>query len=42
MKARILRFLVEEMDFDAFAMEATWPEGQPPHHDVGRYPTPVL
>ena len=26
MKARILRFLVEEMDFDAFAMEATWPE----------------
>lgn len=26
MKARILRFLVEEMDFDAFAIEATWPE----------------
>ena len=27
MKARILRFLVEEMAFDAFAIEATWPEG---------------
>ena len=26
MKARILRFLVEEMGFDAFAIEATWPE----------------
>jgi erythromycin esterase len=26
MKARILRFLVEEMDFHAFAIEATWPE----------------
>ena len=26
MKARILRFLVEEMDFEAFAIEATWPE----------------
>jgi erythromycin esterase len=26
MKARILRFLVEEMDFDAFAIEATLPE----------------
>lgn len=26
MKARILRFLVEEMAFDAFAIEATWPE----------------
>lgn len=26
MKARILRFLVEEMDFDAFLIEATWPE----------------
>ena len=25
MKARILRFLVEEMDFDTFAIEATWP-----------------
>jgi erythromycin esterase len=26
MKARMLRFLVEEMGFDALAMEATWPE----------------
>ena len=26
MKARVLRFLVEEMDFDAFAIEAIWPE----------------
>ena len=26
MKARILRFLVEEMGFDTFAIEATWPE----------------
>ena len=26
MKARILRFLVEETGFDAFAIEATWPE----------------
>jgi len=26
MKARILRFLVEEMGFDAFLIEATWPE----------------
>ena len=26
MKARILRFLVEEMGFDGFAIEATWPE----------------
>ncbi len=26
MKARILRFLVEEMGFNAFAIEATWPE----------------
>lgn len=26
MKARMLRFLVEEMGFDAFAIEATWPE----------------
>ncbi len=26
MKARVLRFLVEEMGFDAFAIEATWPE----------------
>ena len=28
MKARILRFLVEEMDFDTFAIEATWPESR--------------
>ena len=28
MKARILRFLVEEMGFDTFAMEATWPESR--------------
>lgn len=26
MKARVLRFLVEEMGFDAFAIEASWPE----------------
>ena len=26
MKARILRYLVEEMGFEAFAIEATWPE----------------
>ncbi|MDH5590809.1 MAG: erythromycin esterase family protein [Gemmatimonadota bacterium] len=26
MKARILRFLVEELGFDAFLIEATWPE----------------
>ena len=26
MKARMLRYLVEEMGFDAFAIEATWPE----------------
>ena len=26
MKARILRFLVEEMGFNTFAIEATWPE----------------
>jgi len=26
MKHRILRYLVEEMGFDAFAIEATWPE----------------
>ncbi len=26
MKARILRFVVEEMGFDAFVIEATWPE----------------
>ncbi len=28
MKARTLRFLVEEMDFDAFVIEATWPEAR--------------
>ena len=28
MKARILRFLVEEMGFNTFAMEATWPESR--------------
>ena len=28
MKARVLRFLVEEMDFDTFAIEATWPEAR--------------
>ncbi len=28
MKARVLRFLVEEMDFDAFVIEATWPEAR--------------
>lgn len=28
MKARILRFLVEEMDFNTFAIEATWPEAR--------------
>ena len=28
MKARILRFLVEEMGFDTFAIEATWPESR--------------
>ena len=28
MKARILRFLVEEMGFDTFAIEATWPEAR--------------
>ena len=28
MKARILRFLVEEMNFDTFAIEATWPEAR--------------
>ena len=26
MKARVLRFLVEEMGFDTFAIEASWPE----------------
>ncbi len=34
MKARILRFLVEEMDFDAFAIEATWPESRRLGHYV--------
>jgi erythromycin esterase len=34
MKARILRFLVEEMDFDAFAIEATWPESNRIDHYV--------
>ena len=33
MKARILRFLVEEMGFDTFAIEATWPEA----HRLDRY-----
>ena len=33
MKARILRFLVEEMGFDTFAIEATWPES----HRLDRY-----
>jgi len=28
MKARILRFLVEEMGFNTFAIEATWPEAR--------------
>ena len=28
MKARVLRFLVEEMNFDTFAIEATWPEAR--------------
>ena len=28
MKARLLRFLVEEMGFDTFAIEATWPESR--------------
>ena len=28
MKARIVRFLVEEMGFDTFAIEATWPEAR--------------
>ena len=34
MKARILRFLVEEMDFDAFVIEATWPEARRVDHYV--------
>ena len=28
MKARILRFLVEEMGFNTFAIEASWPESR--------------
>ena len=28
MKARVLRFLVEEMGFNAFGIEATWPEAR--------------
>ena len=28
MKARVLRFLVEEMGFDTFGIEATWPEAR--------------
>ena len=34
MKARILRFLVEEMGFNAFAIEATWPESRRLDHYV--------
>lgn len=34
MKARILRFLVEEMDFNTFAIEATWPESRRLDHYV--------
>lgn len=34
MKARILRFLVEEMDFEAFVIEATWPEARRLDHYV--------
>ncbi|MDE2804366.1 MAG: erythromycin esterase family protein [Gemmatimonadota bacterium] len=34
MKARILRFLVEEMGFTAFAIEATWPEARRLDHYV--------
>ncbi len=34
MKARILRFLVEEMGFDTFAIEATWPESRRLDHYV--------
>ena len=34
MKARILRFLVEEIGFDAFAIEATWPEANRLDHYV--------
>ncbi len=34
MKARILRFLVEEMGFEAFVIEATWPEARRLDHYV--------
>ena len=34
MKARILRFLVEEMGFDTFAIEASWPEARRLDHYV--------
>ena len=34
MKARILRFLVEEMGFNTFAIEATWPESRRIDHYV--------
>ncbi len=34
MKARVLRFLVEEMGFTAFAIEATWPEARRLDHYV--------
>ena len=34
MKARILRFLVEEMGFNTFAIEATWPEARRIDHYV--------
>jgi erythromycin esterase len=34
MKARILRFLVEEMGFNTFAIEATWPESRLVDHYV--------
>ena len=34
MKARILRFLVEQMGFNTFAIEATWPESRRLDHYV--------
>ena len=34
MKARILRFLVEEMGFNTFSIEATWPESRLVDHYV--------
>ncbi|MDE2982046.1 MAG: erythromycin esterase family protein [Gemmatimonadota bacterium] len=34
MKARVLRFLAEEMGFTAFAIEATWPEARRLDHYV--------